>query len=380
MLDHEKRMKLAIIISLFFFLPSILEINAPSESTPAVSLQIIEVGHISTNEPVLDLEVNDNLAYFIEKDRGFVIYDVGDFSNITLIGEYFLPSPHDLSLQNNRAFVIDPTMGVVILDISNPQNIVELGVFANTSDGTHINTVGNTLCVGDEMEGLLLVNTSDPSTPTLLGKWEDNEGGVSGVYPIDDYIFVGIQLGRIAAPPLSLGLKILNVSSVTNVSEVATIGDGEEFSSMAPQDHVGNQVYLADLDYGFKILNFTEPTDINTIGHFFDDGSAHDVQVHTNKAFIADGDDGLEIIDIANPSNLTKLAQYSTTSMALNLHVVDETIYLVTLSNGICILEYTSKIITNETTTTTTIRSTPEWFSFFVVTILLVMGLKLKRK
>ena len=206
-------------------------------STGGQAFELDEVGEISPGKTILGLEVIDSLAYFIEKDRGFAIYDVSDPSNCIELDEYSLPYPHDMSIEGDRAIVMDPQIGVVILNITDSTQINELGIYTNITHATHIHTVGDLVYIGDEPNGLKVISTTDPSNPVLLGGWQDSEGDVGDVYIVEeDYAFVGIHLPRYDAPPLSLGLKVLGISDPGNITLECVVGDGNEYAGIAPSD------------------------------------------------------------------------------------------------------------------------------------------------
>ncbi|MFW9993347.1 MAG: LVIVD repeat-containing protein [Candidatus Odinarchaeota archaeon] len=359
----KKTGNIVIGIILLALLLNTFMINTPGKSKSSSEEQpfhFSEVGQISAEQPVFGLEVIDKKAYFIEKDRGFIIYDVSDPSSCVELDEYLLSYPHDLSVEGDRAVVIDPQVGVVILDISDSSDIKELGIFSDITDATHIYVAGDRVYIGDEGNGLKIVDISDPASSVLLGTWKDTEGGVGDVYVIEDHVFVGLQLPRVNAPPLSLGLKVLDASDPVNITVASTVGSGDEYLSFAPSDHVGSFVYLADAENGFKILDFTDPGNVTCIGSYSNGETIVDFEIVGNYSFAVDSGKGFVVIDVSDPSGPFKVASYEHPSLVINIDVVGEMVYLGTVNSGIRIISRTEES-----------GAVPE-FELFVVIIVLV--------
>jgi hypothetical protein len=292
---------------------------------------------------IFGLEVIDNLAYFIENDRGFLIYNVSNPPDPEYLSEYSVSYPQDLAIEGKDAIIIpaqgDPASGVITLDISDPHQPSELGVYTDTSHGHNIHVEGNIYYIGDEDNGLKIIDNTDPTNPLLLGVWTDNEGShVGDVYVIENYAFVELRIPQINAPSIPLGLKLIDVHDPANITEIGIIGDGNEFKSV-PSAHVDNLVYMGDFDNGFKILNFTDPRNVYCIGLHNDGGSANDIQIDDHFIFIADGDDGLEIVDVINSTDPIEVAQYDSDWTVVRVDIEDDLVYLGTIDKGIRIID-----------------------------------------
>lgn len=111
----------------------------------------------------------------------------------------------------------------------------------------------------------------------------------------------GSKLGNILSTP---------ANSYMNFSYSELPGFDDDGSPMSVFV-VGNRLYLADGDLGLKIFDISDISNPIELGSFFDgSGNAKDVIVIGNYAYVADGDDGLEIINIVNPASPYKVGQY----------------------------------------------------------------------
>jgi hypothetical protein len=93
---------------------------------------------------------------------------------------------------------------------------------------------------------------------------------------------------------------------------------------------VSDTLYLADGDYGLKIFNISTISNPVELGRFYDgSGEAKDVVVNGNYAYIADGYDGLEIVNIADPSNPYEVGQYDGYYSADGIEISGSIAYLI---------------------------------------------------
>jgi hypothetical protein len=64
----------------------------------------------------------------------------------------------------------------------------------------------------------------------------------------------------------------------------------------------GNYACVADVYWGLRIINVSNPASPVEAGHFDTPGSASDVFVSGNYAYVADGDYGLRVVNVNNPA------------------------------------------------------------------------------
>ncbi|NIP42941.1 MAG: T9SS type A sorting domain-containing protein, partial [candidate division Zixibacteria bacterium] len=68
-------------------------------------------------------------------------------------------------------------------------------------------------------------------------------------------------------------------------------------------DSDGHSVYLADADYGLKIVDVTDPQNPALTGSLEIDGSAQDVVLDDDLIYLVDDQKGLQVINITDPAN-----------------------------------------------------------------------------
>ena len=78
--------------------------------------------------------------------------------------------------------------------------------------------------------------------------------------------------------------------------------------------------------------------EIIDVGSFDTDGTAYDVWVEGNLAYIADGRDGLRIIDISNPEELEEVGSLDTDGSASGVALQGDFAYIADGQGGLVIV------------------------------------------
>jgi hypothetical protein len=149
------------------------------DSQPGSGLQIIDVsdpdrpilqGNYALVEGGVDVQVIGALAYVIEDRRGVHILDIHDTAHPVFRGKYERDGElRKLFLAGNLLYNI--AYGeLLIVDTSNPDYPMLIGK-ADVSDGTDILVQDNIAYIATWKMGLLIFDVSDPSNPKLLGTY-----------------------------------------------------------------------------------------------------------------------------------------------------------------------------------------------------------------
>lgn len=173
----------------------ILDISNPR--TPA-SLSTLQLGQFNYGK----VRVADDVAYVVAgiSDEIFTI-DVSNLSAPEAIGD-FDPSPrvNNFTLSNGKAYVAGG--GLAVLDITNPAAISRLG--GRVSPRSHdVQILDNVAYVANSVNGLLILDVSDPTNPTDIASF-DTDGDSVGIAVANGYAYVADK---------TRGLKIFDVSN-----------------------------------------------------------------------------------------------------------------------------------------------------------------------
>ena len=101
----------------------------------------------------------------------------------------------------------------------------------------------------------------------------------------------------------------------------------------------GGYVYVLTVDAGMRVVNATDPMELDSIGIYSITGSANGIFVVDDVAYIADTDTGLETVDVTDPTTPTSLGDYSIAGGANNVYVADDYAYVVDSTTGLTILD-----------------------------------------
>lgn len=78
----------------------------------------------------------------------------------------------DVVVTGNTAYVADQVDGLQVIDISDPANPALLGSFNTSGFALGIAVAGNLVYIADSSSGLQIIDVSDPTTPSLVGTYD----------------------------------------------------------------------------------------------------------------------------------------------------------------------------------------------------------------
>jgi len=328
-------------IFIFFMIFSLFCIKSFLVIGTNTTYSFSEIGSIATTSSIISMDCLDNeLAFLAEINRGLTIYNITNPSNCIELDYHPLSFVHDIALDFERKLVyITASTGVNIFDYSDPNELTLLSTYLNYTTSTFIQLKGELLFIGAEDRGLQIVNVTNPNEPVMIGNWKDSIGHVGPLYIIGNYVFAGIRIPNINAPPTIIDLKILDISDPTNITLVSIVDTGGGYDGGAPKAHTDDVVYLNDYDEGLKILNFTDPSDVSVIGIYSDGGSFNDLElINDDIVYLADDGEGLKVIDCSDPENLFLVDSYQHQWRTIRVVTKENRVYLATLSGGVRIL------------------------------------------
>jgi len=251
-------------------------------STPAVPTL---AGSYNTPGKAVDVVVSGNYAYVADDTSGMAIIDISNPSAPISVGSYSLLNVCQSCIAGNYAYF---TWGQLrVLDISDPANptlvnsvsgflpcdICVSGVYAY-GVGTYVQSY------------IAVINISEPITPTVVEYCRTAEIG-NAIYFYGGRVYV--------AEP---GIPVLEIFSVGNPSNPTLLGqyqDNENYAAASDVYVSGNYAYVANNELGLKIINVSDPAN-PTLAGSYNTGSAMGVYVSGNYAYVANGTAGLQII------------------------------------------------------------------------------------
>jgi hypothetical protein len=101
---------------------------------------------------------------------------------------------------------------------------------------------------------------------------------------------------------------------------------------------VGNYAYVAAWGIGLRVIDVSNPAQMNEIGSYNTNGYASNVAIDGNYAYIADGNDGLRITNISDPTQPTEVGFYDSGDFATDVAIIGNYAYVVYFGGGLGIL------------------------------------------
>ncbi len=168
--------------------------------------------------------------------------------------------PVDVEVVDNLAFTVSSRGGLFIFNVSEPTQPVLIGSYdepKNITENNYWSTYGglaaglafkdNLIFLGDGLNGLVVLNVSDPTNPQKIGHCKDR--------PIPDVIVEGnYAFGRL----LSSGIPIINISDPFNPVFITEIDD-DVFSPGDVRDFYVEETILFVLSIDLVIIDISNP-------------------------------------------------------------------------------------------------------------------------
>jgi hypothetical protein len=244
-----------------------------------------EINFVTVSEDIYRISVSKNLLFAAALWDGLYIYDISDLLNISLISHYNNNHyVYDVIPYGDLLFVTIYNEGLLVFDCVNPSNIQLISHYDNYLINS-IDIQGEIAYASCGTSGIRILDISDVFNIHEIGHFpakshfQDVVENDNIVYTVD----------------YNYGFYILDVSDPTNPTKFAR-EKGRSFS-VTIVDKYSNQIaYIAGYDCGLRVYNVTTPNKPVLMGSYYDGGYLHDVEVDGDYIYLADGYDGLEIL------------------------------------------------------------------------------------
>jgi hypothetical protein len=229
------------------------------------------------------------------------ILDIGDITNPTEVGTYSLPQRQTnlkgLDIAGNYAFIGRGDGVFQILDISDPASPQPLGSCNLSGDIQDLVVEGDYAYVTSDL--LFLVNVSNVSAPTLVSTYDPGGPGLLlGIEVVGNYAHIANDLQ---------GLFIVDVSDPFNPSFVSQLNPPGGFSQ--DLDVYGDFCYVAEGEAGVAIIDITDLTNPFLVA-IHDTDDAYDVVYKQGNVYVADAFGGVKMVSVTDPANPIEIGYY----------------------------------------------------------------------
>jgi hypothetical protein len=246
--------------------------------------------------------LKDKIAYIGNGDDGVWIINCTDPENPSVITNYRHDYSWDIQIKDGILLSgnghINAQESITITNISDLFNPVHIDTVLTDDDITDLEIVDNKLFAAGSHKGLLVYDITNITNLLPLGNFIDQMNPdlyLVSLEIVEDIIYAGYY---------EYGLKILNASDTSNITQVAEFqnSSGNYYSLKEFNDYL----YISDISNGFKILDINIRTDpVEVISHYYDNCGTNDIFRRENTLFVADRTLGLVIFNITTTTTTT---------------------------------------------------------------------------
>lgn len=301
------------------------------------------LGETQLRWPGIHFDVDDGIACVAPMGSGtLMILDVHDPAAMREVQLLRPCQGHDVDLEGDLLYVGDRERGLVIYDLADPTHPVQLGSLPRGDNPIpRVQAVGaGRLLLGDWREGLEIIDVGQPASPKLVGRvpsaqWVEAQIAVRGdlvAVPVADH---GLQIVDIANLALTevkdlfhdeqhdlwetliVGERVFVAGWPTVWSVPVDPTDGtvltvlDATTSAANLHQSGDRLYVAAKERGIYVLDISQPEAPIQVGHFATGDSADDICSSGDVLFVATSRShgGLQVLDAADPAHIRRIAR-----------------------------------------------------------------------
>ena len=232
-----------------------------------------------------------------------------------------------VQVEGDLAYVAAGVNGLHILDASDPSAPTLVASVDTPNLTTDVEVVGHLAYVADWAR-LLILDVSNPASPTLVGSFATP----IGTYRVD-------VVGNLAYLGDTSNARTLRIVDVSDPAEPTLAGSYVSPNYIQEVQVVGNLAYLASYDSGLLILDVSTPATPVLVGSYNTPSLAQGVHVVSDVAYVADYASGLQIVDVSIPASPVLLGSSDTAGFAQGVQVVGNLAYVADDANGLQIID-----------------------------------------
>ncbi len=281
-----------------------------------------KIGLVSTVLPKVPgcdgIVLRDSKAYMACNPGGLFIVDVSDRKNLKVLYEQQKPAgaSFSIALAGDYAYMVNTSdRALDIFKVSEPQKTEKIGSYPFTSlpeggrTGGSVSSVrpcGEHLCLAAGLDGLIILDISDPEKPVIAGRVDRQVA--SGLVVDGNTVYLADDMD---------GIHVMDISdpgSPRETGQLATAVGGWEFSVKEHGERGlavdGSHLYVTDPAYGLTLIETRNSGDLNRSGEYMTPlpDVLMNVRLDQNFAYIAGRNSGFRVVDVADPVNPKELA------------------------------------------------------------------------
>jgi hypothetical protein len=263
---------------------------------------------------------------YVTGNDGVSVFDVADPSQPRLVATLEMADgAFDLTFIGTTAYIAGDEEGLVIADFSDPESPVTLGSVNDGGVAYDVDVEGGVAYLADYTSGLEVIDVSDSTAPAKLGE-----------YPLNDARSVRVRGGVVYLGNPGSGVVMLDASIPGSLTKMGIV------SGSAPVIDInlrGDYMLLSCHGSGLKVYDISDPEHPSLVGSYVEPGGeAYCVEIHEDRLYVADLQRGGLLLDFSEPSNIRKISAYGDAGPH-DLVYADGYVFMA-CEEGLVILEY----------------------------------------
>ncbi|MBT3816753.1 MAG: hypothetical protein HOG08_00215, partial [Candidatus Magasanikbacteria bacterium] len=264
------------------------------------------ISTITITSAAADVYVRGKYMYVANNAGGLLVYDVSDPENSTSAGSYAVKTVYSVYADDDYVFAGNSDGTIDILDVddmSSIRQVAQIGVGIVGLSPIEIIRAGDYLYVADLLDGLRIIDISDPTSATLVSS-DDQGGSFYGLSVIGSYVYLanaqsGLRIYDIGSTEIAnASIGTLDLSYL-EVDHFAQFRDGVHVQNGM---HIGNDGLLVGGDIGIY-ANTTSTSATNTLDFSHTALFSTNVTTTDGNAFIFDTENTLSSGDLLSVRN-----------------------------------------------------------------------------
>lgn len=280
------------------------------------------ISHYDVEGYNIDIVIKDNFAYLANNYTTLTVLNLDDIANPYKVfgDEKYIKATQILLDSNNHAFISDYNGGIDIYDITNPEMPLNVNYYsAGISKAWGIAMKRDFLyCVDDSDGGIIVLNLSDPTAISEIGR--TNDGSKYGLLstPLYLYSYSGNKLFQYYYDYPSI--PDFRDSFVTYDYILDLVFDGSQY------------LYVADYDSGITVLN-ENLQEINNVS--INGEPIYYLNLVDDYLYAINFDSKLHIFDISDGANPLEVGYYDIPRVSMGGYVKDNYIFVSNYWSGV---------------------------------------------
>lgn len=225
----------------------------------------------------------------------------------------------DVEIAGHYAYVPGGLDGLAVIDISDPSSPQTVGL--HYASGCEFGRIYSVHVSGDYAYGtgrycgIKVIDVSNPNNPIEVSGYRPRENSYEHSDGRGDYLFAAAH---------TAGVEIIDITRPESLQFVASVSTENAWAVAVSE--TGDRVYVADGAGGLKIIDVSDPQVPEVLGKVATSGTAKDVAVAGSYVFLAVGAAGVDMIDVSDAANPVLVSNYNTTGYASRVSVSDSLI------------------------------------------------------